>query len=271
MTGLTPDRAASSGLPIGPDACGLAMTFYASLADDYFLNMTLNTEMALPSSRDTVLEFYGRVQRSYPEMRNFYTRESGDHVLEEEKENPSYRWMSLEPRRICSGAVNPGDIDAAVAQHRLALELAPFMLSVSPLDCEALDCVFGFDFAYRGNHDELVAEALGGGGALDSLMRAGGGRTLNFEPSLTIALDEQCRRQARVSVETRTSAYQVRRGEFAEDQISVYFTVRQYGSLPHDGSLAETFDELRTTAEELFAEHVADQVLRPLQTAIATQ
>jgi len=38
--------------------------------------------------------------------------------------------------------------------------------------------------------------------------------------------------QARLMVETRTNAYHVRRGDFPEDQISVYFTVRQYGSLP---------------------------------------
>ena len=44
------------------------------------------------------------------------------------------------------------------------------MLSVSPLDCEALDYMMGFDFSYRGNHDELVAEALGTGGALDGLL-----------------------------------------------------------------------------------------------------
>ena len=46
-------------------------------------------------------------------------------------------------------------------QHKLVLELAPYMLSVSPLDCEALDLLFGFDFTYRGNHNQLMAEALG--------------------------------------------------------------------------------------------------------------
>ncbi len=29
------------------------------------------------------------------------------------------------------------------------------------LDCEALDVMYGFDFTYEGNHDEVVAEALG--------------------------------------------------------------------------------------------------------------
>ena len=35
------------------------MNSYASLADDYFVNMNLNTEMQLPSARETVLDFFG--------------------------------------------------------------------------------------------------------------------------------------------------------------------------------------------------------------------
>lgn len=245
------------------------MTYYASLSDDYFVNANLNTEMVLPSSRETVLDFFGRVQKTYPQMRNFYVRESGDFVLEEDKENPAYRWMSIEPRRICSVQVNPESVDSAFEQHTLALDLAPYMLSVSPLDCESLDFVMGFDFAYRGNHDELVAETLGLGSAFESFVAKSQGRTLNFEPSITIALDTECRRQARIFVETRTNAYQVRRGEFPEEQISVYFTVRQYGSLPHDGSLTGTLGELRQESERLLNELVIEQILQPLQQAIS--
>jgi hypothetical protein len=247
------------------------MISYASLSDDHFININLNTEMPLPNSRETVLDFFGRVQKQYPTMRNFYTRETGDFVLEEDKDQPNYRWMCLEPRRICSGYVNPLNPEHAMEQHRLALELAPYMLSVSPLDCEALDYLVGFDFVYRGNHDALVAEALGLGPAMEGLLEISGAKPLNFEPSLTISLDDSCRRQARLMIETRTNAYQVRRNDFPEDSISVYFTVRQYGSLAHDTTFAATLDELRTTSEELLAEHVVEQVLRPLAQAIATK
>lgn len=247
------------------------MSDYAALADDFFVNLNLYTEMQLPSQRETVLDFFGRVQKSYPTMRNFYTRETGDFVLEEDKDQPSYRWMSLEPRRICSGQVNPPNLDGAVDQHCLALELAPYMLSVSPLDCEALDFLMGFDFVYRGNHDELVAEALGTGTAFESMLAIRGAKPLNFEPSLTIALDESCRRQCRIMVETRTNAYQVRRNDFQEESISVYFTLRQYGSLPHDSSLGETFRELRRDCETILEQHVIDEILRPLAHAISTK
>ena len=39
---------------------GTLMTDYASLADDFYINMNLNTEMALPAGRDTTLSFFER-------------------------------------------------------------------------------------------------------------------------------------------------------------------------------------------------------------------
>ena len=99
-------------------------------------------------------------------------------------------------------------------QHELVLDLAPYMLSVSPLDCEALDLLYGFDFTYRGNHNELIAEALGIGPALERILEVPGSTVINCEPSITVALDSGCRVQFRVSMETRTNAYQVRTGDF---------------------------------------------------------
>ena len=247
------------------------MNSYSSLADDYYVNLNLNTEMKLPEGRETILDFFGRVQKHYPSMRNFYTRDNGDFVLEEDKEQGRQRWLSLEPRRICSGYVNPEDPNEAMDQHMLVLQLVPYMLSVSPLDCEALDFMLGFDFAYNGNHDALVAEALGMGSALDAFMELPEAQVLNYEPSLTISLDESCRQQARLMIETRTNAYQVRRGEFSDELISVYFTVRQYGSLEVDASYEETFVELRRQSELLMESYVIDNIIRPLAQAIATK
>ncbi len=137
------------------------MNPYASLADDYYVNMNLNTEMELSNSRETLLHFAEQMQKKYPQMRNFYGRDKGDFILEEDKDGGVYRWCSLEPRRVASGYVNPDTVQAAVDQHLHALELAPYVLSINRLDCEALDLLMGFDFNYRGNHNELVAEALG--------------------------------------------------------------------------------------------------------------
>ena len=247
------------------------MHAYGSLADDYYVNMNLNTEMKLPDNRETVLNLFERVQKSIPSMRHFYTRDNGDFVLEETKEQGHHRWVSLEPRRVCSGFVNPADPDRAFEQHKLLLQLAPYMLSVSTLDCEALDYMLGFDYFYSGNHDDLVAEALGVSGALDGMLAVPGSRVLNYEPSITISLDEACRRQARLMIETRTNAYQVRRDEYPEEQISVYFTVRQYGSLDPGSAFEETLAELRAHSEHLMDTYVIDQVLKPLAQAIGTK
>jgi hypothetical protein len=99
------------------------MNSYGDLADDYYVNMNLSTEMALPTARETVLGFFERLQKSFPKMRNFYTRENGDFVLEEDKEQGHYRWIAIEPRRVCSGYVNPPNVDSAMEQHRLVLQL----------------------------------------------------------------------------------------------------------------------------------------------------
>lgn len=245
------------------------MTRFSQLATDFYANMHLNTEMPLPSSRESVLEFFGRVQKSYPRMRNFYTRDNGDFVMEEDKDQSHHRWLSQEPRRLCSGFVNPPDLDEAEEQHRLVLDLVPYMLSVSPLDCEALDYMMGFDFSYRGNHDEMVAKALGCSPAFERLPKLTDATVLNYEPSMTISLDESCRLQARLMVETRTNAYQVRRNDFPDECISVFFTVRQYGSMDHDASFADRLTQLRQKCEELLDEFVIEEVLQPLSQAIA--
>ena len=245
------------------------MNRYSSLSDDFYVNMNLGTEMELPANRETVLHFFERVQKTYPTMRNFYCRERGDFVLEEDKDRGSYRWCTIEPRRVCSGQVNPESIEEALKQHQLVLELAPYMLSVSPLDCETLDLLFGFDFTYRGNHNQLVAEALGISPSLERIAEIPGSQVINHEPSLTIALDEDCRMQFRLSVETRTNAYQVRTRDYPEEQLSVYVTARQYGSLGPDKTFVETLHRLAKVCHEMIENHVIEQVLQPLARTIA--
>jgi hypothetical protein len=92
---------------------------------------------------------------------------------------------------------------------------------------------------------------------------------INHEPSLTLALDEDCRLQCRLSVETRTSAYQIRTGEFPEDQISVYVTARQYGSLKRQCTFVESLERLAEICHQMIDDHVIENVLSPLKHTIA--
>lgn len=245
------------------------MNPFASLCDDFYVNMNLNTEMELPTSRETVLHFFERIQKTYPSMRNFYSREPGAFILEEDKDSGNYRWCTTESRRVSSGMVNPEQVEDALAQHRLVLELAPYCLSVSPLDCEALDLLFGFDFTYRGNHNALVAEALGVHPSLEAVANIPGATIVTNEPMLTISLDPDCRRQCRVNVETRTNAYQIRTGEYPEEQLSVYVTARQYGSLDPNLTFEQTLADLSDVCHEILEKHVIENVLQPLARTIA--
>jgi hypothetical protein len=245
------------------------MAHYASLADDFYVNVNLATEMELPGQRETILQFFERVQKKYPSMRKFYCRDKRDFVLEEDKEQGRYRWAAVESKRLCSGQVNPSSVEEALDQHRLVLDLAPAFLSISPLDCEALDVLVGFDFAYRGNHNALLAEALGVGPSLDRVAELPGARVINYEPSLTMSLDEDCRVQVRVSTETRTNAFQVRTGEFNEEQMSVYVTARQYGSLDPHTTYVEAIDRLARLAREVVDGCVVEQMLKPLARTIS--
>jgi hypothetical protein len=247
------------------------MNPYSSLCDDFGLYVYLNSKMELPTGRETILHFFDSLQKTFPQMTDFECRENGEYVLEENREQGSYRWVTLESRRICTGFVNPPALELADTQHERVLELAPYHLDLSPLDCEALDVVFAFDFTYTGNHDEVVVEALGLNSVLENLVQVPGHRVINYEPSLMLSLDDDCRLQCRLSLETRTNAFQIRTGQFPEAPISVYFTVRQYWGRHPFKSFGESFRNQRRIAQELVDSHILDGVVRPLAQAIATK
>ena len=245
------------------------MPQFGSCSDDFYVNLNVNTEMELNQGRESVLHFFEQLKKRYPQMRNFYCRDQNEYVLEEEKELGHYRWSAVELKRICSGYVNPPHLDEAIAQHETVLELAPFALSASPLDCESINLMYGFDFSYRGNHNELVAEALGLPPALDTLAEEMQGRPVAYEPAIQIALDEDCRLQCRISVETRTSAYHMRSGTYPDEQISVYVTTRRYGSLEIGESFIDVMHKLDNTCREVVENYVVERVLLPLQQTIS--
>ncbi len=245
------------------------MAGYGSYCEDYYLNMNLGTEMDVPQNRETVLHFFEQVQRRFPAMQHFYGREKQEYVLEEEKGQGPYRWVSIEPRRINSGFVNPETLDLAIDQHRMVLELVPYELSVSPLDCESLGVMMGFDFTCRGNHSEVLAEALGICPGLEKFLSIPHSRALSHEPALQFSLDEECKTQCRVSFETRTTAYQVRTGDFPEEQLSVYLMVRRFESLAAGENYADEFVRLASLCRDIADEYLVESVLMPLQQAIS--
>lgn len=242
---------------------------YHALCDEFYVNLNLNTEMDLPQNRESILHFFEQIQKRFPRMTNFYARDKGEFCLEEEKDGGRYRWISTEARRLCSGSVNPESFEDAVEQHQAILELIPYELSISHLDCETLNFTMGFDYTYRGNQNALLAEALGIMPAMEKLAETSGSSILGYEPSIQLALDDECKTQCRLSFETRTTAYQIRTGEYSEDQISVYLTVRRFDSLASDEQFGDELARLAGLCEKIADEYLIEHVLQPLQKTIA--
>jgi hypothetical protein len=247
------------------------MTPYSSLCDDFSVYVHVNTKMELPTNREAVLHFFDSLQKTFPQMTDFDCRDSGEFVLEEDREQGTYRWVGMEGRRFSSGYVNPPNLEVADTQHERVLEVAPYHLDFSPLDCEALDVIFAFDFMYSGNHDEVVAEALGLNTTLESLVQMPHSRVLNYEPALMLSLDETCRLQCRLNIETRTNAYQIRTNQFPEAPISVYFTVRQYWGRQGNRTFIEAYQRQRKLCQELVDNHIIPAVLKPLSQTIGNK
>ena len=73
------------------------------------------------------------------------------------------------------------------------------------------------------------------------------------------------------SIETRTNAFQVRTGEFPDEQISVYFTVRQHWGTGVDRSFIESFRRQTQIGEEIVQEKIVPRIVGPLARAIASK
>lgn len=244
---------------------------YASVCDDFGASAYLLGKVDMPAGRETVMHFFEAVQKAYPRMTEFERRDGGEYSLEEDRDGGGYRWASLDSKRLCAGFVNPPAMTDADEHNETLLQMAAYHLDLGPLQTEALDVVYYFDFLYQGNHDEVVAEALAANSPFEGLSQIAGGRVLHYQPTIMLALDEGCQLQARLSVETRTTAYQVRTGNFPEAPISVYVTARQFWGKGPFKTFADSYRNQRRVLDELVAQYVIPGVLQPLQKAIGAK
>lgn len=244
---------------------------YAPFCEDFYVNMRLGSQLTFPHNRETVLHLFERVQKAYPAMMRFRKNDSGEFNLEEDRTSHSYRWVSLESKRLSSGHVNPANFEESLAVHKLLLDLAPSHLGISPLEIDYLDVLFGFDLGFGGNHDEVIAESLFENSPLTCLSEESGAKAVDFQPTVTVSLSDDCRLQARIDVVTRTNSYQVRTGDYADDVISVYLIVRRYwGDRPKE-SFDNMFRQLAEKADQLCMAYVVPRILRPISAAIASR
>lgn len=247
------------------------MTPYAQYSDEFGIVVNLNTKLPLPTRRESVLGFFDSFRRAYPQLTDFDCKDNGDFSLEEDREKSSHRSITLESKRASAGFVNPPDFESADQFLEHFLEITPYHLDFNQMDCEALDVVFAFDFSYAGNHDEVVAEALGISTPLDPLIQIPGAKVLNYEPSLMMALDETCRLQCRFHIETRTNAFQVRTNQFPDANITAYFTVRQYWNRQGNRSLIEAYRQQKEICNQITLANIIPNIIKPLAQAISAR
>lgn len=244
------------------------MNSYTSLCDDFGVSIYLHSKLDMPSGREILLHFFESLQKAEPRLVDFEKRHDDEYLLEEDRDSGSYRWVSLDKRRLAAGFVNPPTLDDADAYNERVLELAPYHLDLPALQTDSMDVMYYFDFLYQGNHDEVVAEALAAGTPFEPLVQAPATRVLHFQPTVTLALDETCQLQCRLSIETRTNAYQVRTGNYPEAAISVYFTVRQFWGRQPFTTYTQSYHHQRRVLDEMVNSYVIPHVITPLAKAI---
>ncbi|QVL32950.1 hypothetical protein KIH39_03265 [Telmatocola sphagniphila] len=247
------------------------MNPYSAICDDFGVYAHLNTKIDLPLHSETILHFFEALQKGFPQLTELQKKETGEYVLEEEREAENFRWIALESKRVSTCYMNPPLLEDADNQHARVLENAPYHLDLSSLNLESLDLFYTFDFIYPGNHDQVIAEALGQSSPFDGLLNLDGARVVGYEPSILLALDDKCRLQARIGVESRSSLAQIQSGQFTESPLSVNVLIRQFWGKQPFKSFVESYHNQRRISQELIESFVIPQVVTPLAQRIAAR
>ncbi len=246
------------------------MADFGGCCSDFYVNQKLALKMDLPESREPLLDMFDRVRRSMPDLDRL-RRYDGELALESSDQERRYRWVAMRQTSIRSGDVNPTDIEEAYALHRLILETAPYYLSISPLDIDYLELVFGFDLEAETNRDEVVFDALLADGPLANLVDPSQDRFLDCQPIVGIALNEACDLQAFFEVRSRGSASEAATGLYSPEPISVYLTIRRHGPVANLADLPTIFATLCGHAERLAEERAIPHLVLPIRHAILSR
>lgn len=242
---------------------------YRALANDFYVNQRLNLKMDLPANRETILSLFDRVRREFPAMDRF-KRLPHELALESDSREGPQQWLALRKTNLRSGCINPGPPGEAYELHRLVLEIAPYFLSISPLDIDYLELLYGFDLVAAGNHDAIVLEALFAGSPIGRILDLSGAIPIDCQPLFGLALTRDCDLQAHFEIKTRTPTRAVRTGEFHPEPISLYLTLRRYGAVGDVGELHAMFKQLSDRGEELLESRVIPSLLMPIREAIGS-
>ena len=239
------------------------MESYRALCSDYYINQKFSLKLDLPKNREAVLDLFERVRRGHPRM-DAFKRYKDELALESPTGEREHAWLAIRASDIRSGSVNPATSEDAYGLHRQVLEIAPYYLSISSLDVEYLELLYGFDLAAAGNQDAIVHEALLDGTPFGRLLDLPGAVCTDAQPLFGVSFGDRREYEASVEVKTRSS----RTVAESPDPISVYLTIRRYGPVEDLKDLPGLLDTIAGHGERLVRDHLVADVLMPLRDAI---
>jgi hypothetical protein len=251
---------------------------YRALCTDFYVNQKIAVKMELPRTRETVLDLFERVRRQFPGM-SMFRRYRDELALESPQTEMPHRWLAVRNTSIRSGVVNPGSMDEGYSLHRHILEVAPAYMSISPLDIEYIELLYGFDLSASGNHDAIVLDALIPGSPLSALLDIPGAVPVDCQPLVGLTLGQRGDLEIYFEVKTRASASaSLPHGHPARehdpisggDPISVYLTLRKFGAVSDTKELPGILSRLAHQGEELVEHRVVPGMLVPIREAIAS-
>ncbi|MEM9065735.1 MAG: hypothetical protein AAGB51_09635 [Planctomycetota bacterium] len=244
---------------------------FRALCNDFYVNQKLSVKMDLPGGRETVLDLFERVRKAFPKMDQF-KRYKDELALESSPDERPQRWLAIRSSNIRSGVVNPESADPAYGLHRKTLEIAPYFLSISPLDIDYLELLFGFDLAASGNHDQIVYDAVLAETSFASLLDLDTAHASEAQPLFGVTYGAKHDREAHVEIKTRSTPREGElEGESSADPISVYLTVRRYGPFRELDELPEVLESLAREGEAFVESSLAPSFLSPIRSAIAAR
>ncbi len=245
-------------------------TSFGALCNDFYVNQKLALKMDLPSDRETVLHLFDRVRKTHSTMTRF-RRYDEELALESSRQDGDYEWLALRRTSLRTGHVNPPSMEQAYSLHKLLLEIAPYHLTISPLDVDYLELLFGFDLECMANHDEVIYDALLGHSPVADLLHVPQAKITEVQPVFGLSLSEAGDLQATFEVKTRTKTRRGRASRrYREEPISLFLTLRKYGPIDQIEDLAGIFDRLAHWAETLAVEKLVPNLLTPIARQITS-
>ncbi len=242
-------------------------TSFGALCTDFYVNHKLAVKMDLPKDRETVLHLFDRVRAEIPEMSRF-KRYQDELALESPRREGAYQWLALRKQSIRSGSVNPESMDEGYRLHRLVMEMSPYFLTISPLDIEYIELMYGFDLECKVNQHQAIAEALYGGTPMMRLLEMPGATPMEVQPAFGVTLLDEQDLHVYYEVKARTTPGQVRNDRYRTEPLSIFLTLRRPGVIEKIDQLPDVLAAMRVRGEQLATDQLIPNLLQPISRII---